>query len=134
MSGTSVFPQATQAIFGRGTILFCRFFLGAGDIGSDGTTENMGTPAADFGATGFGAADLRVRFGFTISACVGRIDFIAYGGTTDCNSVNEYKCPKRDNLHFGVAIAVNFLADGVLDKLDLILSQASARHSIKYVN
>jgi hypothetical protein len=43
----------------------------------------MGASVECFAATGFGTAGLRTRFGFVMSACVGRIDFIVYGGIAD---------------------------------------------------
>jgi hypothetical protein len=86
ISGTSACPHATQAIFGKGgaTLLCLFFFLG-------GTTEKVGTSVTDFAATGFGAAGLRTRLGFVVSGCVGRIDFIAYGGISDCDRLANNK-------------------------------------------
>ena len=81
INGTSVCPQATQAIFGSASIvLLCLFRLGCG-----GTTERVDTSIAGFADTGFGAAGLRTRLGFVVLACVGRIDFIIYGDIADCN-------------------------------------------------
>lgn len=82
MSGTSLCPHATQAIFGKvGTDLPCFFFLG-----TCGTTEKEGMSVAGFVVAGFGAAGLRTRLGFMVSACVGRIDFRAYGRAADCDT------------------------------------------------
>ena len=81
MSGTSVCPQATQAIFGRiGATFPCLFFLGGG-----GPTEKAGASVVGLAAAGFGAAGLRTRLGLMVSPCVGRIDFSVYGGIADCD-------------------------------------------------